>query len=172
MKIGIIGAGQIGATLARKLSSVGHNVLLANSRGPETIGDVAREAGATAVRVDEAVKGVDMVIVSIPQKGIPLLPKGLFDGVPDNVIVIDTGNYYPGMRDAAIQAIEGGMPETQWVSTQLGRPVVKAFNSILAYSLANKGLPKGTRGRIALPVSGDDPKRQECRDRIDERDRF
>ena len=157
MKIGIIGAGQIGSTLARKLCAAGHSIFLANSRGPETIRKLAEEAGAIAVSVADAVKNVDVVIVSIPQKSVLLLPKGLFDGVSEECIVIDTGNYYPGMRDDPIGAIEGGMPESRWVLEQLGRPVVKAFNSILAYSLANKGLPAGVKGRIALPVSGDKP---------------
>jgi predicted dinucleotide-binding enzyme len=156
MKIGIIGAGNIGATLARKYSAAGHQVLLANSRGPESIRELAAETGASAVSVNDALKGVDVVIVSIPEKAIPELPKTLFAGLPEKVVVVDTGNYYPGMRDGPIAAIESGMPESQWVSEQLGRPVVKAFNCILAYSLQTKGQPAGTKERIALPVSGDD----------------
>jgi predicted dinucleotide-binding enzyme len=97
MKIGIIGTGNIGATLARKLSAAGHSIRVANSRGPDTIMDLAKEAGATAVPVAEAVKDVDVVIVSIPLKNIPHL-KGLFAGVTDDVIVIDTSNYYPPGR--------------------------------------------------------------------------
>jgi hypothetical protein len=155
MKIGIIGAGQIGATLARKLSATGHTVLLANSRGPDTIRAVAEEASATAVTATAAARNADVVIVSIPQKSVPFLAKDLFHGVSDEVVVVDTGNYYPGMRDEPTQAIERGMPESRWVSEQLGRPVVKAFNSITAYSLANKGKAAGVKGRIALPVSGD-----------------
>lgn len=156
MKIGIIGAGNIGATLARKFSAAGHKVVLANSRGPESIRAIATEAGAAAVSVADVVKGADAVVISIPEKAIPNLPKALFSGLPEHVVVVDTGNYYPGMRDEPIAAIEGGMPESQWVSEQLGRPVVKAFNSILAYSLQTKGKPAGAKGRIALPVSGDD----------------
>jgi predicted dinucleotide-binding enzyme len=154
MKIGILGAGNIGATLARKLSAAGHTIYLANSRGPDTIRDLAEEAGATAVPVAEAVKDVDVVIVSIPLKNIPLL-KELFAGVPEDVIVADTSNYYPH-RDGRIPALDNGQTESIWVSEQLGRPVVKAWNSILAGSFATKGLPAGAKGRIALPVSGDD----------------
>jgi 8-hydroxy-5-deazaflavin:NADPH oxidoreductase len=95
MDIGIIGAGNIGATLARKLSAAGHTVRLANSRGPETIRKLTEELGASAVTVVDAVKSVDGVIVSVPQKSIPLLPRHLFSGVSDDVIVVDTGNYYP-----------------------------------------------------------------------------
>jgi len=142
MKIGIIGAGNIGGTLVRKLSAAGHTVLVASSRGPDALREFANEAGATAVPVVEAAKNMEVVIVSIPQKSIPLLPKDLFAGVPDDVVVIDTGNYYPGLRDEPIEEIEHGMPESVWVvSKQLGRPVVKVFNSILAYSLANEGRP-------------------------------
>lgn len=155
MKIGIIGAGNIGATLARKFSTAGHQVLLANSRGPESIREIAKEAGAAAVLVAEAVTGVDVIVVSIPEKAIPQLPKELFASLPRHVVVVDTGNYYPGMRDDPVAAIESGLPESQWVAEQLGRPVVKAFNCILAHSLATKGQPPGTPGRIALPVAGD-----------------
>ena len=157
MKIGIIGAGQIGATLARKFSSAGHIVRLANSRGPESIKTLAEESGATAVSVADALDDVEVVIISIPEKSVPALPRDLFRALSDGVVVIDTGNYYPGMRDDPIPEIDSGMPESQWVGEQLGRPVVKAFNSILAHSLGEKGMATGQPGRIALPVSGDDP---------------
>jgi predicted dinucleotide-binding enzyme len=158
MKIGIIGAGHIGGTLARKFSVAGHTVLLASARGPDALRVFANEVGATAVPVTDAAKNVDVVIVSIPEKNIPLLPKDLFAGVPEDVVVVDTGNYYPGVRDEPIEEIENGMLESVWVSKQLGRPVVKAFNNILADSLANNGRPAGAEDRIALPVEGDDPR--------------
>jgi predicted dinucleotide-binding enzyme len=156
MKIGIIGAGQIGGTLARRLRALGHEVFVANSRGPETLSDLAAETGATAVSVPEAVRGVDLVVVTIPEKNIPDLPPGLFADTPDRVVVIDTGNYYPRQRDGRIEAIEAGLPESQWVAQQLGRPVIKAFNNIYARHLLEFGRPKGTAGRIGLPVAGDD----------------
>lgn len=156
MKIGIIGAGQIGGTLARKLVQLGHTVSLANSRGPESLAEVARQTGARAVTVADAVKGVDLVVVTIPQKSVPALPKGLFAGVPETVVVVDTGNYYPSFRDGKIAAIEGGLTESRWVARELGRPVVKALNNIMMHSLAEGGLPRGAAGRIALPVAGDD----------------
>jgi len=159
MKISIIGVGNIGGTLAKQYREAGHTVLITNSRGPETLEDLAKAIGATAVAVPDATKGVDVVVVSIPLKNIPDLPKDLFAEVPDDVVVIDTSNYYPGMQGTPrIEAIEAGMPESQWVAAQLRRPVIKAYNSILAASLANKGRPKGTAGRIALPVAGDDPR--------------
>jgi predicted dinucleotide-binding enzyme len=155
MDIGIIGAGHIGAALARKLTAAGHTVRLANSRGPETIRKLAEEAGARAVTVDDAAKNGDVVIVSIPEKSIPRLPRDLFGGVSDTVIVVDTGNYYPS-RDGRITEIEGGLADSEWVARVLGRPVVKAFNNIGAESLATRGLPAGAPGRICLSVAGDE----------------
>lgn len=154
MKIGIIGAGNIGGTLARRFTALGHDVSVANSRGPETLADLARETGAHAVTVTEAARGKDVVIVTVPEKNVPRLPKDLFASIPENAVVVDTGNYYP-QRDGRIDAIEAGTPESQWVSQQLGRPVVKAFNNIYAKHLLERGRPKGKPGRIALPVSGD-----------------
>jgi predicted dinucleotide-binding enzyme len=156
MKIGIIGAGQIGGTLTRRLTALGHEVFVANSRGPETLSGLAAETGATAVSVGEAVRGVELVVVTIPMKSIPSLPAGLFAETPDRVVVVDTGNYYPRQRDGRIEAIEAGLTESQWVARELGRPMVKAFNNIYARHLLELGRPKGTAGRIALPVAGDD----------------
>jgi 8-hydroxy-5-deazaflavin:NADPH oxidoreductase len=156
MKIGIVGAGQIGGTLTRRLSLLGHNVFVANSRGPETLGDLTAETGATAVSVREAVRDVDLVVVTIPEKSIPNLPAGLFADTDERVVVVDTGNYYPRERDGRIDPIEAGTAESRWVEQQLGRPVVKAFNNIFAQHLLELGLPAGTTGRIALPVAGDD----------------
>jgi 8-hydroxy-5-deazaflavin:NADPH oxidoreductase len=156
MKIGIIGAGQIGGTLTRRLTALKHKVFVANSRGPETLTDLAAETGATAVSVGEAVRGVDLVVVTIPEKNIPHLPAGLFADTAERVVVVDTGNYYPRQRDGLIEAIEAGMPESRWVEQQLGRPVIKAFNNIYARHLLELGQPAGTPGRIALPVAGDD----------------
>ena len=121
MKIGVIGAGQIGGTLARRLTALGHKVFIANSRGPESLREIAAETGAD-----------------------------------EKVVVVDTGNYYPRQRDGQIEGIEGGLPESRWVEQQLGRPVIKAFNNIYARHLLELGRPAGARGRIALPVAGDD----------------
>ncbi len=76
MKIGVIGAGQIGGTLTRRFTAMGHEVLVANSRGPETLSDLAAETGAIAVSVPEAGRGVDLIVVTIPEKNIPSLPAG------------------------------------------------------------------------------------------------
>ena len=154
MKIGIIGAGMIGGTLAKRLVKLGHDVVIANSRGPNTIRELAADAGATAVTAAEAARGGEVVIVTIPERAIPDLPKDLFSGVPADVVVIDTGNYYPS-RDGSIPALEKGQPESAWVAAHLGRPVVKAFNNIYFQSLLEKGAPQGTPGRVALPIAGD-----------------
>jgi predicted dinucleotide-binding enzyme len=155
MKIGIIGAGQIGGTLTRRLTALGHKVAVANSRGPETLKDLAAETGATAVPVRDAVRDADLVVVTIPEKNIPKLPKDLFAKADKKLAVVDTGNYYPRQRDGRIAGIEAGSTESRWVEQQLGHPVIKAFNNIYARHLLEKGKPAGTTGRIALPVAGD-----------------
>jgi len=156
MNIGIIGAGNIGGNLTRRFRGLGHSVFVANSRGPESLADFAAETGATPVAVDQAARSGNVVIVTIPERNIPDLPGDLFVGVSDEVVVVDTGNYYPQQRDGRIAGIEDGMIESRWVSQQLGRPVVKAFNNIYAEHLLKSGKPAGTPGRIALPVAGDD----------------
>ncbi|KXV15219.1 NADP oxidoreductase [Acetobacter malorum] len=156
MKIGIIGAGHIGGTLARRLVAVGHEVKIANSRGSQTLVDLARESGAKAVTVADAVKDVGLIIVTIPEKNIPVLGRSVFEHVPPDVVIVDTGNYYPRERDGRIAAIEEGTPESVWMSGQIGRPVIKVFNNIYAQHLLENGKPYGTVGRIALPVAGDD----------------
>lgn len=158
MKIGIIGAGQIGGTLTRRLSQSGDEVFVANSRGPSSLAGLAKETGAKAVTAQEAARAGKVVIVTIPEAKIPSLPKNLFDGVPSDVVVIDTGNYYPRERDGRIDEIEAGMPESRWVETQLGRPVVKAFNTMNYKKLLELGRPGGAPGRLALPVAADDAK--------------
>lgn len=156
MDIGIIGAGHIGGSLTRRLTAAGHTVFIANSRGPDTLADIAEETGAKAVTAREAAQSGEIVIVTIPQNRIPDLPKDLFNGVDSSVVVVDTGNYYPRQRDGKIAGIEEGLAESQWVEKQLGKPVLKAFNNINWKNLLNDGKPAGTPGRIALPVSGND----------------
>lgn len=155
MRIAIIGTGNIGGTLTRRVTQLGHLVSIANSRGPQSLRDLAAETGAHPGTVSEVVQDAEIIIVTIPEKNIPQLPADLFAAVPADVVVIDTGNYYPKQRDGRIEAIENGVPESRWVEMQLGRPVVKVFNNIYAKHLLEKGLPPGTPGRIALPVAGD-----------------
>lgn len=154
MRIGIIGAGNIGATLARRLPTKGHDVSVANSRGPETLDPEVTSTGARGVTAAEAVRDVDVVVLSIPQSKIPDLAPLLAD-LPAGTPVIDTGNYYPA-RDGEIEALEQGQAEGEWVSEQLGRPVVKAWNAILAERFADAAREPGDPERIAIPVAGGD----------------
>ena len=154
MKIGIIGAGHIGSTLTRRLTALGHDVSVANSRGPETLTALTKETGAKATTVREAARDKDVVIVTIPVKSVKDLPRDLFVN-GDRTVVVDTGNYYP-QRDGRIAAIENGMAESAWVAEQLGHPVVKAFNTIYAEHLLKRGRSTDQTGRIALPIAGDD----------------
>lgn len=161
MKIGIIGAGQIGGTLTRRLAQLGHEIFVANSRGPASLTELAKETGAKPVTVAEAARAGQVVVVTIQEGKVRDLPRNLFDGVPADVVVIDTGNYYPRERDGRIGEIEAGITESRWVEHQLGRAVVKAFNNIYAKHLLELGRPTGTPGRIALPVAGDDARAKE-----------
>ncbi|MGH9626403.1 MAG: NADPH-dependent F420 reductase, partial [Bryobacteraceae bacterium] len=121
-----------------------------------SLAELTKETGARAVTAAEAARAGEVVVVTIPEAKIRDLPKDLFAGVPPEVVVVDTGNYYPRERDGRIDEIEAGMTESRWVERQLGRPVVKAFNNIYARHLLESGRPAGSAGRIALPVAGDD----------------
>ncbi|MEU9665397.1 NAD(P)-binding domain-containing protein [Streptomyces bobili] len=157
MKIGIIGAGNIGGNLTRRLAALGHDVSVANSRGPHTLKELAEETGATPVPVGEAARGAEVVVVTVPLKAVPDLPKGLFDEAAEGVAVIDTGNYYPRQRDGRIDAIEDeGITESRWTERHIGHPVIKAFNGTYAQDILDRPLPAGSPGRVALPVAGDD----------------
>jgi predicted dinucleotide-binding enzyme len=156
MRIGIIGAGNIGGTLTRRFTSLGHEVSVANSRGPETLSELAEETGATAATAEDAARDAELVVVTIPMKAIPRLDARILDTGADGAPIVDTGNYYPG-RDGRIDEIEEGTPESVWVSQQLGQPVIKAFNNIYSEHLLRLGKPAGSADRIALPVAGDDP---------------
>jgi hypothetical protein len=158
VKVSVIGAGNIGATLTRKLAALGHEVVVANSRGPETLTELATESGATAKPITDAVRDADVVFVAIPFKRVPDLPKGLFAALPAHVALVDAGNYVPKQRDGKIDEIEAGLTESEWTERHFGHPVVKAFNTIQASSLASRGEPAGTPDRIAIPVAGDDAK--------------
>ena len=157
MRIGIIGAGNMGATLAFRLTQLGHQVTIANSRGPQTLADVANRTGATPVPISQVSSKADVVIVAIPEKSVPAVAAGLLSALPEDTVIVDTGNYVPQLRDGHIDAIDAGLPESHWVQSQLRHPVVKAFNTIRPASLADLGKPAGAAERIAVPVAGDDP---------------
>jgi len=154
MRIVVIGSGRIGGTITRRLAQLGHDVVVANARGPQTLEDLVHETGATADLPADA----DVVVLAIPLAAIPDLPP-----LPRGAIVIDAANYVPGVRDPAIPAIEAGEPESKWTAEQLGRPVIKALNTITARSQQEHGRPPGAADRIAAPVAGDD---EEAKQRV------
>jgi len=157
--IGIVGAGNIGSTLAQLCARAGHEVVLANSRAPETLREVVDGIGTNvrAATVAEAVEVGEILVVSIPLKAYPEVP---VDGTAGKV-VIDTNNYYP-QRDGHIAALDDdSTTSTQLLADHLGQArVVKAFNSIQAQRLADEGAPPGG-GRTAIPIAGDDGEAKE-----------
>jgi len=157
MNIGVIGTGDIGAVIVKKLRAAGYPVKMANSRGPESLRGLAAKTGAMPVSDEEVVQNVDILFLVLPQKAFPVLPKGLLNKAKKETIVIDVGNYYP-WRDGRIDEIESGLTESAWVEKQIGRPVVKVLNSIVYKAFAEAGRPTGGKDRVALPISGDDPR--------------
>ncbi|WP_345761594.1 NADPH-dependent F420 reductase [Diaminobutyricibacter sp. McL0608] len=153
--LGLIGAGHIGSQLARLGVAYGYNVIVSNSRGPETLAELVDELGpsARAATVADAARESDLVVVTLPLKNIGTLPADAFDGKT----VMDTNNYYP-QRDGQIASLDD---ETTTVSELLqeqlpGAHVVKAFNNIFASALTADGLPAGNPDRRALAIAGDD----------------
>ncbi|QTL51202.1 MULTISPECIES: NADPH-dependent F420 reductase [Priestia] len=153
MRFGIIGAGSIGSIISKKLVKNGHDVKIADARGIERL--EGKELAGTPVRVEDAIKNIEVLIISLPIEAMPSI-RNIIDQVEEEVIIVDTSNYYP-FRDGKIEEIENGMVESVWVSNQLGRPVIKAFNNLLAYTLENEGTSEESSGRIAMAVSGNDP---------------
>jgi predicted dinucleotide-binding enzyme len=156
MKIGMIGIGEMGRVLARKCSENGHDVSVANSRGADAVRAFATEIDAQPTDIYGAVDGAEIVVLAMPFPAAATLPADLFDRAATDVVIIDVSNYFPGIRDPHIPEVDNGMPESVWLSQQLGRPIFKAFNSILFYSLAALGRPEGSPGRLASPVACDD----------------
>ncbi|WOT39099.1 NADPH-dependent F420 reductase [Streptomyces coeruleorubidus] len=153
MKITVIGAGAIGGNLAAKLSTAGHDVQVADARGPEAVRAEVLESGARATELADAVQNRDVIVLAVPF-GVAGKLADLFASVPDETVVIDTSNYYPHLS-GQIEAVDNGAIESVWNAEQLGRPVVKAWNAALAETQRSKGVPAGTPGRIAIPVAGD-----------------
>jgi 8-hydroxy-5-deazaflavin:NADPH oxidoreductase len=153
MKVGILGTGSIGSTLAEKLSRAGHQVKVTNTRDMAELQKIATRLGAAAATIEDVVKDVDVIIFSIPFKVYKDLPKNLLQDVPEEVVVMDTSNYYP-LRDGELPGLEGNT-ESEYISKTLGRPVIKAFNNILAYTFKHKGKAANEEGRIAISIAGD-----------------
>jgi len=153
MRFGIIGAGSIGSIISKKLVKNGHDIKIADARGMEHL--EGKDIAGTPVPVENAIKDIEVLIISLPTKAIPSI-RNTINQVGEEVIIVDTSNYYP-FRDDKIEEIENGMVESVWVSNQLGRPVIKAFNNLLAYTLENEGTCEDSSGRIAMAVAGNDP---------------
>ena len=162
--IGIIGSGNIGSQLARAFTRIGHDVVVANSRGPESLGDLvsevteqARAAGgagtATAGTVEQAAQAGELVVVTIPLRAVTSIPAHLLEGR----IVIDTNNYYP-QRDGQIAELDDETVTTAELVARhfAGARVVKAFNHIPSDDVTGHAQAPGTEGRRALVVYGDD----------------
>jgi len=154
--IGLIGAGHIGSQVARLAVAAGHDVVISNSRGPQTLSGLIKELGprARAATPIEAARAGDIVVVTVPLKNYRDVPVGPLAGK----IVIDTNNYYPE-RDGHIHELDNESTTTSEL-LQAHLPtskVVKAFNHIYAAELTTHGQPAGTPNRRALVIAGDDP---------------
>jgi predicted dinucleotide-binding enzyme len=155
MRIGMIGAGNIGSTLARHFVRVGHEVAVSNSRGPETLAALVGELGrgARAVTAAEATRFGEIAVVSVPFGKYRLVP---VDGLAGKV-VIDTNNYYPSRDGRFAELDEDRTTSSEMLAAHLpGALIVKAFNAIRWEHLRDGALPPGSPDRIAIPISGDD----------------
>ena len=153
--LGIIGSGNIGSAVARLAVAAGMNVVIANSRGPETLQELIAELGppASAGTVENAAKLGDAVVLSIPLKAVPALPEGLLRGK----LVLDTSNYYPSRDGRIPELVENTLTSSELVERQLpGARYVKAFNNITAAHIPTLARPSGAGDRSALPIAGND----------------
>jgi hypothetical protein len=156
MRIGIIGTGMIGGTLARLFAAAGHDVTVANSRGPDAVADLVAEIGerATAGSAADAAAAGDVVVVAIPFVRHVDLPAAELAGK----IVVDANNYYPARDGRFPELDDGSHASSELTAAALpGARVVKAFNTIYYVHLRDDGRPAGTAGRRAIPIAGDDP---------------
>jgi hypothetical protein len=153
--VGIIGSGMIGGTVARLSVAAGHRVVLSNSRGPETLQELAAELGplATAATAGQAAEAGDLVVVSVPVKAFAEIPAKPLAGKP----VLDTGNYYP-QRDGQIEELDTfALTSSGLLQRYLPDAyVVKIFNNIYFKHLQSLARPAGAEDRTALPIAGDD----------------
>jgi 8-hydroxy-5-deazaflavin:NADPH oxidoreductase len=155
MRIGLIGSGHIGGTLARLMVDAGFEVVLSNSRGPDTLSVQVAELGplAAAGTVGQAAASGELVVVTIPLKAYRAVPAGPLVGK----IVVDTNNYYPDRDGPVPELQDGSTTSSELLAAHLpGARVVKAFNSIQFQQLATQGQPAGSADRRALPIAGDD----------------
>ncbi|MCR2826979.1 NADPH-dependent F420 reductase [Microbacterium sp. zg.Y909] len=153
--LGIIGSGHIGSAVARLAVAADMNVIIANSRGPETLQDLVTELGplAQAGTVTDVADGADAVVLSIPLKAVADLPEGLLS----DTLVIDTSNYYPSRDGSIPELADNTVTTSELVRNQLGATrYVKAFNNIVSAHIPALARPAGAADRTALPIAGDD----------------
>lgn len=152
MRVGVIGSGRIGATLAGLFAAAGHDVQIANSRGPESLRERAGER-LTPATLEAAAEHGEAVLVATPLTAYAALPAQALAGT----VVIDAGNYYPG-RDGQIAALDDDRTtSTEWLAAKLpGADVVKAFNTVYWELLRDRGDPQAGDDRLVVLVAGDD----------------
>jgi len=149
--VGFIGSGRIGSVLAKLSVAAGYDVLLSNSRGPQTLTDLAAATGAKAVTSAEAAQA-DLVVVSIPVKAYASVP------AIDGKVVMDTGNYYPARDGQIAELDDGALTSSELLARQVPEAkVVKVFNNIYFKHLENLARPGTAADRSYLPIAGDDP---------------
>lgn len=152
--VGLIGSGNIGGTVARLAIGAGHDVVLSNSRGPQTLRDLAESLGprARAATSEEAAAAGDFVVVTIPVKAYPQVPAAALAGK----LVLDTGNYYP-QRDGQVPELDDkSLTSSEYLGRHIpGADVVKVFNNIFFRHLLNLSRPAGAADRSCLPIAGD-----------------
>jgi predicted dinucleotide-binding enzyme len=156
VRIGILGSGKVGGTLAGLLTASGHEVTLSNRRGPGSLREQVAALGPSvrAATIEEAARAGDVVVVAIPLGAYAMLPAEALAGR----VVVDAMNYYAG-RDGRIDELEGegAIGSSELVARHLaGARVVKAFNTIHYARLGHEGRPPGAAGRVAIPIAGDD----------------
>jgi len=154
--VGLVGSGRIGGTVAKLAVAAGHPVILSNSRGPDTLQELARELGplARAGTGPEAAAGADLVVLTIPLRAFQNVPAGPLAGK----VVMDTCNYYP-QRDGQIAELDSGaLTSSELVQRHLAESVVvKVFNNIHFKHLESLSRPPGAPDRSFLPIAGNDP---------------
>lgn len=154
MRVGFIGAGPLARAIVRPLVLAGHEVMISNSRGPETLFEEAKDLGCAAGTSHQAAEFGDIVVLAIPFMHVPQLDALMFAGK----IVLDATNHYPARDGGRADLDEGRTTCSEIVARQLPQSrIVKAFNSIMQSDVARDGRPAGAKDRRALPIAGDDP---------------
>ena len=154
MKIGIIGAGFVGRAIAKLAIVAGHQVMLSNSRNPQTLFSLKPMIGCETGTASEAARFGEVVVIAVPLTAIGALPVAELQGKP----LLDAVNYYPD-RDGLVEELDRNQTTTSELLTHTlsSSRVTKAFNAIPMTQLESDGLPEGAADRRALPVAGDDP---------------